>query len=101
MAKKKNTTKAPKKAQKLEFKDKFINSNSKMYGDIKGVQLPKMFKEFTEDEKNALYWHNPTKTGELFKNVSFLGPRKLTKDEEKPKPPTVEDETKEETNNEQ
>jgi hypothetical protein len=96
MAKKKNTTKPDKKAenkaQKLEFKDKFLNSEAKMYGQIKGVNLPKMFKDFTDEEKTALYWHNPEKTKTFFKNVSFLGARKLNKNEEKPKPPTVNDE---------
>lgn len=98
MAKKKTTKKAAEQAQKLEFKDKYLNSSAKMYGQIEGVNLPKQFKDFSDKEKTALYWHNPPKTKAFFKDVSFLGARKLNENEEKPKPPSVNDEENNETN---
>ena len=75
MAKKKSTKKNTPEAKQLEFKDVFLEK--KMHGQIKGIELPKLYKDFTPEEKLILYWHNPQKTQVLFKDVSFIGERKL------------------------
>ena len=78
MAKRSNK-KSSKKAVKLEFKERFLGR--KMYGNIQGIELPKLYKDFTEEEKKVLYWHNPEKTKELFKDVSKVGPRQIIEEQ--------------------
>ena len=93
MAKKKNK-KVPSKTKELEFKEVFLEK--KMYGIIKGLELPKFYKDFTAKEKLCLYWHNPKNTIAFFKDVSFLGPRSI-EDEKEQEPKLDNDEEQEQT----
>jgi hypothetical protein len=95
MAKKSNKKKN-KAPDELQFKKRFLGA--KMYGNIKGLELPKLYKDFTQADKLILYWHNPPKTEALFIDVSFIGPRKLTNEETKIKAPIIEDGNNEENN---
>lgn len=58
MAKKK------KKQAALVLKERF--KNSVMYGNIKGVILPKILGELSEAELRAIYNNNPSRAGVLF-----------------------------------
>lgn len=73
---------AKKKTKKLEFLPRFLNSV--IHGNIKGIELPKTFGEFTDSEKKALYWNNPKKAGSFFKDISFVGEFTEIPDAEKP-----------------
>lgn len=85
------------KTKELEFKEVFLGK--RMHGIIKGLELPKFYKDFTSKDKIVLYWHNPSKTIALFKDVSFIGPRSIKDDKPKEQEPKLEhDEEQQETN---
>jgi hypothetical protein len=86
MAKKKKT-----KDKELEFKKPYLNKQ--MNGKINGIELPKLYKDFTKEEKEILYFRNPEKAKHLFIDVSFVGKRKVIN---KIDPPKIEHEPKEE-----
>jgi hypothetical protein len=90
MAKRKN-----KKDKELTFKNSYLNKQ--MNGKIKGINLPKLYKDFTKEEKEILYFRNPEKAKHLFIDVSFVGKRKVIN---KIDPPKIEHEPKEENKDE-
>lgn len=94
MAKKKNQNK---KVFELEFIPRLLEK--KMFGVIPGIDLPKFYKDFTAEEKLALYWFNPARTKALFVDVSGVGPRELMNKEEKIEAPK-NDEKEEQQNDE-
>jgi hypothetical protein len=95
MAKKKNKKKAP-ESNNLEFKEVFLSR--KMHGKIQGLELPKLYKDFTAKDKLTLYWHNPENTKVLFKDVSFVGPRSIEDEKEQEPKLDNDEEQQEETN---
>jgi hypothetical protein len=91
MAKKKRSKKT-----ELKFKNRYLNK--KMNGNIPGIELPKLYKDFTEEEKVVLYWHNPENTKVLFENTDNVPPRTLTENEEQIEIPQNEQTNEEEAN---